>query len=109
EIHRHNCIGGRGGRLGVSVAGTNIERTPFGIDGRRIPYSCARWRPALHTVGVPADLFWLLWNRVRFPNLAARRGSQRDHTASESAAGIGRADARAFLTRGDRHVHTIVE
>ena len=46
---------------------------------------------------------------VGFPDLAAGRGVERDHTAAEGAARIGGADSAAFLAGSDRHVHAILE
>src|SRR6185437_14144993 len=96
QIHGHDGIRAGLRRIGVAVAGADIQQTAANVDCRRRPDAAARRTVELHSGGVFAA--WLrLRDGVGLPQDVAVFHIQGHHAAPESTAGIVVGGADAFL------------
>src|SRR5260370_19779476 len=76
------------GRIGVCIAGSDVNYAVLHIDGRRTPYSGARRSETIDAVLVLASQIGPLGDRIGLPDLLAGLCVERDNAATEGAASV---------------------
>ncbi len=104
QIQREHRIARVGGRVGVAVAGGDIQRVSLHIDGGSGPDCRARRTKKLHAERVLLRRPWFLRDRIGFPKPLTGSRVQRYHAAAECAALVFAPCARGFFKRRYRHI-----
>ncbi len=109
EIHRQDGVGRLLLRVGVAVAGGDVQDAAPRVDRRRGPDAASGRPPRLHPFLREAALLRLVGDRVRLPHDRAGIGVERGDAAAERAALVVRAGSRRlFADPGHRHVDAAV-
>ena len=108
DVERDDGIGHRLRRVGVSVAGADVQRAATNVDGRRRPDAAAGGTPLLFARGVRAARLPLA-DGVGLPDDLPGAGVERAEAAAERAAFVLRPSALHFLVEAlHRHEDTAV-
>ena len=98
HVEREHRVGRRLRRIGVVVAGGDVDHVALGIDRGSRPDTAARRAPLLHAVLVLRSRLRLV-DRVRLPQHLAGVGVERRNAAAERAALVLRVAALSFFAQ----------